>query len=257
MRRRCASLPSEGRERVNLDLEPPGFLGTGASLLADLTLVGYILVLVPLMLAGYQYARRGRHRPQHKWLMVAVTLANWVLIAGVMLAALRGDIAPNLPRQPANARYWLAALHALVGLPAQLLASFIVVRMLIEDRQVSRAKQRGERDLARYWFRGARWTMRLTLVLWLAAALLGMVTYAVRYNVLAVPGPVLLADPVATEEAPVTTPEIVPAPASTAEVIPAPAFTPEVGDDDDEAEDDDDDSGQGRGRGRGRGRGGG
>jgi len=212
-----------------MDIFPnaPGFLGTGASLLADLTLAAYVLVLLPLLLIGYRYARRGKHRPQHKWLMIAITLINWLLIAGVMLAALRLDVAPNLPQQPANARYWLAALHALVGLPAQLLATYIVVRMLIEDAQVARARQRGETDVARYWFRGARWTMRLTTVLWLAAIALGVFTYLVRYDVLAVSA-ALAAEPAATEEAPVTTPEAVSAPVTTPEAVSAPVSTPEV-----------------------------
>ncbi|KXK24841.1 MAG: hypothetical protein UZ15_CFX003000102 [Chloroflexi bacterium OLB15] len=32
--------------------DQPGFLGTGATLLADLTLLAYILLLVPLMLVA-------------------------------------------------------------------------------------------------------------------------------------------------------------------------------------------------------------
>lgn len=231
-----------------MDILPnaPGFLGTGASLLADLTLAAYVLVLLPALLIGYVYARRGQHRPQHKWLMIGMTLANWALIAGVMLAALRLDVLPNLPQQPASARYWLPALHGVVGLPAQLLATYIVVRMLIEDWQVARARQRGETDLVRYWFRGARWTMRLTTVLWLVAILLGVVTYLVRYNVLSAPGPEFAA-------APVSTPEALPEPAATPEAIPAPVSTPEVFPEPDDDDDDDDGSGQGRGRGRGRG----
>ena len=41
----------------------PGLLGTGASLLADLTLLAYLLLIVPGMLAGFVFARRKHFEP--------------------------------------------------------------------------------------------------------------------------------------------------------------------------------------------------
>ncbi len=203
---------------MNLFLEPDGFLGTGASLLADLTLVAYVLLLLPGMIIGVVFARRGMHRPQHKWLMVSITLVNWLLIIFLMVAAFMTDVAPNMGAQPANPRYALPSVHALFGLPAQLLATYVVFRMLLEDFQVARAKQRGERDLRRYWFKAARWMMRLTLTLWLLTTSLGILTYLTRYNVITVPG--------SSVSEPVVTPEVAP-PAAT-EPVEAPAETPEV-----------------------------
>ena len=191
-------------------LEAQGFLGTGASLLADLTLAAYVVLLLPAMLVGFVFARRGRHRPHHKWVMIVVTLVNWALIAFLMIATFRADVAPNLAGQAANPRYWLPAVHGLFGLPAQLLATFIVVRMLLEDYQVARARQRGDQNLSRYWFKGAKWTMRLVLFLWIITASLGIVTYLARYNVLTLPG--------STVSAPASTPEVMPMPAATEDV---------------------------------------
>jgi len=196
---------------MNLFLEPNGFLGTGASLLADLTLVAYVLLIAPAMIIGLVLVRIGRHRPHHKWLMIGVTVVNWLLILFLMLAAFTTDIAPNLRENAAQARYFLPGVHTLLGLPAQLLATFIVLRMLWEDYQVNRARRRGETDLQRYWFKAAKWTMRLTLGLWLVTVSLGIVSYVVRYNVITlgdttVPSPAatedpsLLSEPVATEE---------------------------------------------------------
>lgn len=180
-------------------LEPEGFLGTGASLLADLTLLAYILLIVPAMLAGYYFARAGYHRPRHKWVMIVITVVNWLLILLLMLTVYRLDVATNIGDQPANPRYLLPAIHALLGLPAQLLATFIVVRMMWEDRQLARARQRGETDLQQYWFKAAKWMMRLTLLLWLATTAMGVFSYVTRYNVVSLPGADVPA-PLATDE---------------------------------------------------------
>lgn len=203
-------------------LEPPGFLGTGASLLADLTLLAYLLLIIPAMLLGFVFARRNLHRPHHKWLMILVTVINWVLIIFLMFAAYRFDVAPNIAGQPGNSRYLLPVIHGLLGIPAQLLATFIVVRMLFEDTQVARAKQRGEKDTSRYWFRSAKPMMRVTLALWLLTATLGVITYLTRYSIIpAVVIDVNVAAPLVTEE--------VQQAEATAVVIDPPAVTPEIG----------------------------
>jgi uncharacterized membrane protein YozB (DUF420 family) len=201
---------------MNLSLETPGFLGTGATLLADITLVAYVFLILPAMIGGYITARSGHHRPQHKWLMIGVTLANWLLIIFLMWASLVGDVLPNLPANAAQPRYFLPGIHALLGAPAQLLATFIVFQMLREDTQVARARRRGETDLQKYWFKNAKWIMRLTLFLWTLTALLGIVSYLIRYEVIGGGGAV--PPPAATEEVqqPVSTEELI-APAATEE----------------------------------------
>jgi hypothetical protein len=146
-----------------------------------------------------------------------------------MLAAYRYDVAPNIGAQPGNTRYLLPVIHGVFGLPAQLLATFVVLRMFREDTQVRRAKARGETVLSKYWFRRAKPVMRLTLALWFLTAALGVVSYLTRYNV--IPAYHLSAEaaaPVATPEvlAPLATPEVV-APVATPEVEP-PIVTPEI-----------------------------
>jgi uncharacterized membrane protein YozB (DUF420 family) len=209
---------------MNSLLETPGFLGTGASLLADLTLLAYILLILPGMILGFIFARQGYHRPRHKWLMIGITVANWLLIIFLMMATFMFDVAPNVAEQPTNPRYTIPSVHALLGLPAQILATYIVVRMLIEDYQVGQARQRGEKDVSKYWFKAAKPVMRLTLLLWILTASLGIITYLTRYNVIVLPG-TSVADPIQT-------PESVPPPTETEEV-PEPASTEEADDDDD------------------------
>jgi uncharacterized membrane protein YozB (DUF420 family) len=205
---------------MNPYLEPHGFLGTGASLLADITLLAYVLLIIPAMITGFIFARRKMFRPYHKWMMTTITIVNWILIVFLMLVAYRFDVAPNIGAQPDNTRYLLPTIHALFGLPAQLLATFLVLRMFREDSQVRRAKARGETSLSKYWFKYAKPVMRLTLTLWLITATLGVVSYLIRYDVL----------PTYTQSgkiaAPVVTPEVL-APLATSEVA-APVETPEV-----------------------------
>lgn len=211
---------------MNPYLEPPGFLGTGASLLADITLVAYLLLIIPLMIVGFVFARRGQHRPHHKWAMTLVTLINWVLIIFLMFAAYNFDVAPNFPQQPDNTRYLLPVVHGFLGIPAQLLATFIVIRMFLEDHNVARAKVRGETDTSRYWFRSAKPVMRLTLLLWLATATLGVLSYLTRYEV--IPAYSLSVREAGTGNAPVVTPDVR-APEVTPELTPEnPAATPEL-----------------------------
>jgi hypothetical protein len=218
---------------MNLYLEPPGFLGTGASLLADLTLLAYLLLIIPGMIVGSLFARWGLHRPHHKWAMTIITIVNWVLILTLMIAAYRFDVAENVTQTPGMPRYLLPTVHALFGVPAQALATFIVVRMFIEDYQVARAKARGERDTRRYWFRGAKWTMRLSLALWLITASFGVASYLVRYNVIPTPAGGGAPAPISTPEvdAPIETPDVI-APIETPEAD-APVETPEASGDED------------------------
>jgi predicted lipoprotein with Yx(FWY)xxD motif/uncharacterized membrane protein YozB (DUF420 family) len=231
-------------------LNPPGFLGNGASLLADVTLLAYILLLLPGMVAGFYFARAGKHRPDHRNVMIGITAINWVFILWVMVAALTFDVTANVAQQPGNARYLFPAIHGALGLTAQLLATYTVYRMIREDVQVARAKQRGETQLSKYWFKSAKPVMRIVLLLWIVTATIGIVTYLVRYEVVTIPGgaapsPVVTLEvepPIATEtvETPVSTPEASPEappeilpPVETSEVaetdeITPPAETPEV-----------------------------
>ncbi|MCB9450048.1 MAG: hypothetical protein H6672_01330 [Anaerolineaceae bacterium] len=201
---------------MNFYLEPQGFLGTGASLLADITLIAYILLIVPGMIIGSAFAVFGKHRPHHKWAMVVVTIANWLLISFLMLAAFTFDVTGNIGQQPGNPRYLVPVIHGVLGLLAQILATYTLFRMFREDAQVAAAKKRGERDVAKYWFKSAKPVMRLVLVLWLVTALLGVGNYVIRYGVI----PPLGGGN--TPAAPVATPDVTelpPKPAATAEVL--------------------------------------
>ena len=61
-----------------------GLLDTGAPLMADLTVLAYVLLLVPGMVVGFVFARQKRFVPYHQVTMTAILLLNWGLIAFIM-----------------------------------------------------------------------------------------------------------------------------------------------------------------------------
>lgn len=232
-----------------------GFLGTGASMMSDIVLVAYLFLLLPGMLLGFYFARRKMYEPQHKITMTAVVIVNWVFIFMLMFGSYREGVLPYLTAEFAgDVRVALPTLHAITGGIAQLLATYLAIRMWFEKVLPSWIKVK---RIKRY--------MRFTLAMWIITIVLGALIYvtwyvgksptdpnAVQPAVTAEPGatveplaPGETAEPVSTPEAglsggvavatvevlPVDTPELV----LTSEVLPAitpePAVTAEVDED--------------------------
>lgn len=232
----------------------PGILGTNASLMSDLTLLAYILLIVPAMLVGFFFARRKMFVPHHKLMMTTIILVNWVLILFLMAFSYRAAVLPNLPEGLSKPFNLLPTIHLITGGIAQLLGTYLVIRMWFEKVL---PKWIMVKKIKRY--------MRATLALWLVTASLGVAIY-LNWNVSGGAGdiePAATQEPAVTEEAdaqstdsadatpePAETEEVSdtsPAPAVTEEASdssPAPAETEEVDDDDDG---DDDNSGSGGG----------
>lgn len=195
----------------------PGFLGTSASLMADLTLVAYVLLLLPGMLIGFFYARRQMFVPHHRAVMTVIVLVNWAIIGYLMINSYSQAVAPSVPGKLGEPAVLFPSVHLLFGAAAQILATILLIRMWFEYRLPAWAR-----------FEPIKRYMRLTLSLWIITVALGVVTYVTWYgapfvgkaqdtNVIA---------PVATEDAaPVATEDA--APAATEDASPAPAATEE------------------------------
>lgn len=180
---------------MDLRLEP-GFLNTSASLLADLTLLAYVLLLVPAMLVGFIFAWRKKFVPHHKFAMTGITIFNWLLIIFIMAVSYSDSVAPSVPEQLREDFILFPTLHLITGGTAQLIATYLVIRMWFEKSLPD-------------WFKvkNIKLFMRTTLTLWLVTAVLGVIIYFTWYSAdTAEAGDT--PEPIATEEAPAeTTPE--------------------------------------------------
>lgn len=204
-----------------------GILGTQASLASDLTLLAYIVVLVPGILLGFFFARRKRFN-SHRAVMTIVTITNWVLIILLMSISYRDFVAPALSAGDTDIRTLLPLIHLITGGIAQLLATYLVILMWTEGGPMERA--------VLFRIKRIKTPMRLTLSLWLVTVLLGVGIYFTWYG----GPPTVQAEgtaPVATEEsaAPAVTEEAIAeeateaAPDATEEAAqPAPDATEEV-----------------------------
>lgn len=154
---------------------------------SDLVLLAYIVLIVPAMLVGFVFARRKMFVPYHKFTMTTITIVNWVIILAVMLVTYRRDVVPNIPQNLGLPGVLIPTLHLIPGLIAQLLATYLVIRMWFENQLPD-------------WFKvnNIKLFMRTTLCLWLLTAVLGVVTWAViNKGFLASPSTVPIATPAA------------------------------------------------------------
>jgi uncharacterized membrane protein YozB (DUF420 family) len=142
-----------------------GFLGTGAEFSSDVNLIIQVLMGLSL-LAGMILARRKRYRA-HGICQSSVMLLNLVMIFWVMLPAFWSGVTPGLPSALHKAYYFVPTLHATLGIIAQLLGLYLVLRA-------------GTNFLPRFLcFNDYKLWMRTELILWWVVIVLGIATYLV------------------------------------------------------------------------------
>src|SRR5579871_3562958 len=105
------------------------FLGNPDLLASDLTLLAYIILIVPGMLVGFVFARRKMFVPYHKFTMTAIVIINWLIIFFLMLVTYRTTIVPYIPANLGRAFFLIPTIHLVFGLAAQLLGTILVLRM--------------------------------------------------------------------------------------------------------------------------------
>jgi len=126
-------------------------------------------VYVPGMIVGFVFARRKMFEPYHKLTMTTITIANWVLIVYVMINTYSG-LAQDPNRSLQQPNFLIPTIHLITGGTAQLLATYLVIRMWFEKQLPAALKVK---NIKRY--------MRFTLALWLITAALGVTIYAAWY----------------------------------------------------------------------------
>ena len=144
-----------------------GFLGTGATFEADLNLVVQVMMGVAL-LAGTFLARNKRYKA-HGICQTVMLLLNLVMIGLVMWPSFEQQVQPALSKLSHRLYYEVAAVHAVLGLVAELLGLYIVVV--------------AGTNILPEWLRFKHWKqwMRTELVLWAMVLLTGLGTYYTWY----------------------------------------------------------------------------
>lgn len=103
-----------------------GFLGTNASVIADLTLLLSILVAITLTI-GMILAIRKRY-DIHRWVQTTGVVLNVILVLTVMVGSFFKSAAPGIPEKLGEPYYSVAALHGLLGVFAFLFGTFVMLR---------------------------------------------------------------------------------------------------------------------------------
>ena len=144
-----------------------GFLGTGATFGADLNLVVQLIMGVALV-AGALLAKQRRFKA-HGICQTTVLLLNLLMIGLVMWPSFQQQVRPALSKVLHKWYYEVAAIHAVLGITAELLGLYIV---LVAGT-----------DVLPQWLRFKHWKlwMRTELALWMVVLLSGAGTYCAWY----------------------------------------------------------------------------
>lgn len=103
-----------------------GFLGTNASLLADLSLLLSVVVALTLTL-GVVMAVRKRYTV-HRWIQTTAVSLNILLVLLVMIGSFFKSAAPGIPEKLSEPYYYVAVIHGLLGIVVFVFGSFVMLR---------------------------------------------------------------------------------------------------------------------------------
>lgn len=146
-------------------MHTPGFLGTAASLGADIALVGSIIVALAFTVGAW-LALRGRYEA-HRWVQTGGAVVNALLVFGIMIPLLLAvDPSENVDLPPSAFLFMTG--HELVGVAALVFGLFVVLRGngLVPER---------------LRFNNYKPFMRWAYGLYIAATLIGIAVYTVLY----------------------------------------------------------------------------
>ncbi|MGA2694755.1 MAG: DUF420 domain-containing protein [Terriglobales bacterium] len=144
-----------------------GFLGTGATFGADLNLIVQLMMGTALI-TGAVLAKQ-KHYRAHGICQTTVLLLNLLMIGLVMGPSFQQQVKPALSKVLHRWYYEAAAIHAALGITAEVLGLYIVTV--------------AGTDVLPEWlrFKHWKWWMRAELALWAVVLLSGMGTYCAWY----------------------------------------------------------------------------
>jgi uncharacterized membrane protein YozB (DUF420 family) len=147
-------------------LTSPGFLGTEATLRADLTLV-LILITALLFNIGFYLVRR-KNFIAHRWVQTTSVVLNSAVVLITMVSSYIIHILPGIPEKLGQGDYAVTSLHAIIGAIGLVLGVFVTLR---GNGLVPKALR----------FSNYKLFMRWAYALYMLGTLSGVVIYIVVY----------------------------------------------------------------------------
>ena len=144
----------------------PGFLGTGAPFISDISLIVMFLTAA-LFTLGWRLAVR-RNYTAHRWVQTCAVLLNSVVVLIVMVSSFVIFILPGIPGKLGEGSYGITTVHGLVGLVSLILGVYVV---LVGNGLLPK----------RLRFTNYKVFMRTSYVLYMLATFLGFVVYIVVF----------------------------------------------------------------------------
>ena len=147
-------------------LTSPGFLGTKATLRADLTLI-LILASAVLFTIGFVLARKKRFTT-HRWVQTGTVILNSAVVLISMVSSFIIHILPGIPAKLGEGDYAVTSIHALIGSMGLVFGVFVALR---GNNLVPRRLQ----------FTNYKLNMRWAYTLYMLATLGGVLIYIIVY----------------------------------------------------------------------------
>ncbi|MEI8132212.1 MAG: DUF420 domain-containing protein [Leptolinea sp.] len=144
----------------------PGFLGTKAHFLSDLTLV-FIILSAILLSVGVWLAIRKQYEI-HRWVQTVAVILNASVILGVMIGSFRGYYLPKIATNLSDVPIAVTTVHAIIGVFGFLFGTFVMLR---GNNLVPK----------RLRFSNYKLFMRISYVLYMIASLSGVIVYLVEF----------------------------------------------------------------------------
>ena len=151
---------------MNSFLNHPGFLGTHATFISDLTLILISLTAI-MFTVGWQLARHKQFEA-HRWVQTVTACLNAVIVLSVMIRSFVVHILPGIPGNLLQGDFGVTTIHAFIGLTGLLLGIFVVLR---GNGLVPKSLR----------FKKYKPFMRTAYALYMLATLLGVIVYLEVY----------------------------------------------------------------------------
>lgn len=143
-----------------------GFLGTGAPLISDISLI-VMLLTAALFTLGWRLAVLRRYEA-HRRMQTAAVMLNSLDVLIVMVSSYVIFILPGIPARLGEGSYGITTVHALVGLVSLIMGVYVV---LVGNHLLP----------TRLRFTNYKPVMRVTYALYMLATILGVAVYVVVF----------------------------------------------------------------------------